>query len=377
MVLVAGMSACGKGDSTPAQTIEVQIDGRTDEFNAIFNAYFPNILKVHAGDTVRFRSVFRGEPHTVTAGNLVTDGLAKFEKDLAENADARDHAVHELVQIPDMFPLTSNANQVSAQPCFIAEGEPMQGPGPNPCEPVEQPDFDEDKLFYNSGWIRDGKVFELRVSEEAEVGTYRFWCALHRSGMTGTLEVVPDSEKIPIPAEVTAAGKAALAEKVEELRAPLATAKQRTGPDVVGGVATDLIPEFSVAEFVPRDVSIPVGGAVTWTITGPHSISFNTDESMHTGFFTSSDHRVHVNPWTFFPIISEGQPTFPPIPPPAGPPPPQIVVEGGAWDGREVWSSGLMLSYPPPAYRMTFTQAGTYPYRCLLHPDMEGTVRVG
>ena len=28
-------------------------------------------------------------------------------------------------------------------------------------------------------------------------------------------------------------------------------------------------------------------------------------------------------------------------------------------------------------YKLTFTQAGTYPFRCVIHPDMEGTVKVG
>ena len=42
-------------------------------------------------------------------------------------------------------------------------------------------------------------------------------------------------------------------------------------------------------------------------------------------------------------------------------------------------SSGAIVSFPPQLfqYRVTFTQAGTYPFQCLIHPDMEGTVTVG
>jgi len=41
-------------------------------------------------------------------------------------------------------------------------------------------------------------------------------------------------------------------------------------------------------------------------------------------------------------------------------------------------SSGLILSFPPvlTAYKVRFTRAGTYPYECLIHPGMAGTVVV-
>lgn len=42
-------------------------------------------------------------------------------------------------------------------------------------------------------------------------------------------------------------------------------------------------------------------------------------------------------------------------------------------------STGLVGSYPPGrvTLRQTFTQAGTYPYRCLFHAAMAGAVKVG
>jgi Copper binding proteins, plastocyanin/azurin family len=46
--------------------------------------------------------------------------------------------------------------------------------------------------------------------------------------------------------------------------------------------------------------------------------------------------------------------------------------------GENVTPSGLFDSYIPPArtFEHTFTEAGEYPYFCLLHPNMVGTVIV-
>ena len=67
---------------------------------------------------------------------------------------------------------------------------------------------------------------------------------------------------------------------------------------------------------------------------------------------------------------------------------PQAVmpIGGSSFDGTELASSGKSaLSGPPPGgdqqgppppapYTLTFTKAGTYPYVCLVHPEMVGTV---
>ena len=46
--------------------------------------------------------------------------------------------------------------------------------------------------------------------------------------------------------------------------------------------------------------------------------------------------------------------------------------------GENATPSGLFDSYIPPArtFEYTFTEAGEYPYFCILHPNMVGTVVV-
>src|SRR2546425_8042626 len=59
-----------------AATRTVNVDGQTDKFNGAFLAYFPNDVQVRPGDTVDFKEIFTGEPHSVTTGTLVEAGLS-------------------------------------------------------------------------------------------------------------------------------------------------------------------------------------------------------------------------------------------------------------------------------------------------------------
>jgi plastocyanin len=50
------------------------------------------------------------------------------------------------------------------------------------------------------------------------------------------------------------------------------------------------------------------------------------------------------------------------------------VASGSKWDGKSLISSGLLE--PTKDYSITFTASGAYPYYCILHPLMTGTVVV-
>ena len=55
-------------------------------------------------------------------------------------------------------------------------------------------------------------------------------------------------------------------------------------------------------------------------------------------------------------------------------------MDAGTWDGTGFLSSGIIVSFPPAPlyqYKVTFSKAGTYKYVCLIHTDMQGTVKVG
>jgi len=56
-----------------------------------------------------------------------------------------------------------------------------------------------------------------------------------------------------------------------------------------------------------------------------------------------------------------------------------LLIDGGKWDGTGARSTGIIGSLPPRfiAVKQTFTKAGTYTLRCLVHPEMKGEVKVG
>lgn len=62
--------------------------------------------------------------------------------------------------------------------------------------------------------------------------------------------------------------------------------------------------------------------------------------------------------------LSPQDPTYP-IP---------TAPSGISWDGKSLLNSGMML--PTQSYEITFTSSGAYPYACILHPLMNGTVVV-
>lgn len=364
------------------QTYKVQVDARSDAANFGFLAYFPKELKVHPGDSIEFTSVFTGEPHTVTFGTLVDAGLPKAMAD----PNATDEPA-ELKKIPVLLPEgPGNAVQAVAQPCYLPSGDP---PASAACPKAQQtePAFDGTASLFNSGFLADGERFTVRIADTVKPGTYQYLCALHRAQMTGSVTVVDKAVPVPSPAEVTAEGKKQLADKVTKLAPTVAALRAGTLPPfqpaakpgaVLAGGASMEVPDALVDEFGPKNTTIPVGSAVTWTVIGPHNIAFNAPENFRTLLAKAPDGTVNLNGAALAPAGGPGAPPPPTGPPPAGPPGPPTLVDAGAWNGAGLHNSGFMLSLPPSllAYKMTFTKPGTYAYVCTVHPEMKGTVTV-
>jgi plastocyanin len=362
-------------------TYTVNVDGKTDAFNGGFIAYFPNALTVHQGDTVDFKSIWSGEPHTVTMGTLVDRGL--------EQADASPEAEEEpadLAKIPELItePPQVAVNQSAGQPCFLVSGDP---PPDAACTEAqqEQPDFDGTQTYYNSGWLEANEVFKVKLADDIEPGTYRFFCNLHRAGQQGRITVVASEAEAQTPSEVTEAGEDQLNEMVTKLTPAAEALKTGTLPPVIpapvpgqvlSGSGSEEVQEGLIDEFGPKDFRVGVGGAVTWVVVGPHTISFNSPIGPGDYIKKESNGTVTLDEAAFNP--AGGPPVIPPEGPPPAAPGPPIVTDGGAWDGTGFRSSGFVASFPPSllAYKLTFTKAGTYNYVCIIHPAMVGTITV-
>ena len=134
------------------------------------------------------------------------------------------------------------------------------------------------------------------------------------------------------------------------LIAPAATAQTSTGLQVQAGVNDPKDPNIAVLEFMPKTITVPTGATVTWNWTGtiePHSVTFTA-------------------PGQELPPPGSDPALFEPTPP------------TGPYDGTAFVNSGLVPlgPTPPPAFSMTFDKTGSFPYYCVIHPNMIGTVKV-
>jgi len=408
-VVVLVGAACGEDDdgtesgtatTTAAEAtsaaITVEVDGAPDDVAMSALAYFPQAVTVHAGDKISFRSNDTGEPHTVTFGTIVDDSLKAF-KDLPDeikNADeppdpsklpadqaalvTRALAVDE--KLPPLLPDgPGDANQLSANPCFLASGDPKPDAA---CDKTSQPAFDGKQSVYNSGYLPDDATFDVTLADDIAPGTYNYFCLLHRQGMTGTITVVADDADVPSADEVEKTAADELESRFASKLRPAATELAKTPvADAVAGAPPaegleDL--EAGLNAFGPGEATIKAGEAITWTVFGPHTIAVDAPEDAKGVMVKAPDGTWHANQKAFAP---EGGPGAPEPTGPPGPPDPDakpVLIDGGSYDGSGFHSSGIILSFGAPVYqyKLTFAKAGTYQIVCQIHPDMKASVKV-
>lgn len=366
------------------KTLNVVVDHKSPDVASTLLAYFPNVVTAHPGDTVDFQLQETGEPHTVTLGTLADAAITKSNPN-----DPNAPPPPEDAKLPNLFPQgPGDAIQSAAQPCYLPAG--TDPPASNACTAAQQQptDFDGTQSYYNSGWLSADKDFKVKIAAGTKPGTYKYMCLLHREGMSGTITVVAPAETVPSAADQAAKGTQQVTDILTKLKPSIDALPSGTNPDLgflpkgpniaLAGSGAQAVQDAQINAFGPKAVSIPVGGSVSWIVFGDHTISFNAPESAKGA---RQPGTTHINQQMAAPAGGPGVP--PPAnqngPPPTGPPPAPTIADNGAFDGTGFRSSGLVLSFPPAlsGYKLTFTKAGTYTYRCLIHDNMEGTVKVG
>ena len=402
IVLALVAAACG---SDSGERITVRVDYQHDEFATQFIRYFPENIQVHPGDTVNFVQDWTGEAHTVTLGTEVDEVLSITKPLFEEWGDVPEDQVPPEVlgayftaecSLPVLFgceeepadeeagpptqeevaEASSAVDQTIAQPCLIEAGTvPMDG---TPCPTQELGPFDGTEAYYNSGFIgfetEAENVFELTLSESISPGLYNFYCAVHGSFQSGTMEVVPVDRPIPSAADVNRQTREELNQMVDPFRQVYDTASE--GQFVFGGEAftgnfsglVDERVEGSLNEFVPAVIETEVGEPVTWLMFGPHSISFDVPEYFPI-YEEQDDGTVIGNADLYLPAGGAPEPETPDSTQP-------IEIDGGTWDGSGFWSSGVLYSDEYVKYTLRFSTPGEFRYACLIHPPMVGTVTV-
>lgn len=407
VVLAVLAAACGGDDdggvipsdtttekSSGPQTFAVRVDAKTEPFANSWIAFFPSKLSARPGDTIEFTSEFTGEPHTVMGGTLV-DEVLEAEKKVdpkAKEGPPPPELEALFKKLPQTFSEEAKPGeeflvQAGLQPCFTATEDP---PTTEACskEQQQQPDsFTGKERLVSSGFLADEDTFKVTLADNIAPGTYTFVCAIHGGEMSAEITVVAKGTDVPSPDEVKAAGDKELGDLVAKVKPAADKVIASTDPkDASAGAffEGDGVPSAGINVF-PAELAIKKGETVTWAVNGFHSISFNAPEDARPWITKNDDGSVSSNKKTFAPANSPKIPE-PPKPPEGegggggGPgeegPPPQVKVDGGKFDGKSFTNSGVVLSEAQLVYTRTFTEAGTFKYICLIHPDMEGTVKV-
>lgn len=359
--------ACAAPVPAPPKVFDVQIDARASSFSLAASVFFPHEIAVHAGDTVRFTAVDRGEVHTVTFGKLVDAAL----ETLAKVPPSAPRPTLESLGLPPVLigEPPSSLGRTATSPCFV-DSRPT--PGPDGCRPEQQvqPDLTGSQTLFNSGYLAGGEIFAVRLAASMRPGTYGFICLLHGPEMSGRIVVEENSRPVASPSEVVARGTEELDLIVRRL-VPLVDAAVRDVPNatIFAGISAPSIAHTQATVFRPAELTVRRGEPVTWTITGVHTITFNAPQDAVGLVVRASDRSWALNPRL---LAAEQSPD-----PTAGGQGGPRVIESGVWNGRGFRNSGLINADPGPRiYRVLFGEPGTYSYKCLLHPDMEGTVKV-
>lgn len=295
--------------------------------------------------------------------------------------------------LPSAFDDDDQLAQNVGQPCYLDEGTPPEDPG-EPCDEADQqqPSFNGRQSYYNSGVIPyEGKrsnTFRVEIAEDAEVGSFLFYCAIHGLGQRSEVEIVDRDAEIPSQSEINRKVRSETAEVTSSLGAIFRDAKDDLKVELPGfdepveGPFAGLpgLDHTAINEFVPRIMTVKANEPITWKMMGAdHTITFGVPRYFPIMEFLD-DGTVRINP-KMQPAAGDAIPFEPPeeeegegggdgegdgVP----------RHDGGTFDGDGFWSSGLIGAFPYLEYTMRISKPGTYAYACLLHPPMVGQIKV-
>lgn len=233
--------------------------------------------------------------------------------------------------------------------------------GAPPAEPAVTTDAEWPN---DEGYVYSGDVFGNPDNPPTfsvtfpEAGTYQYFCPIHPL-MVATVEVVADGEDVDTQADVDARAEAEYATNLAAVKAVAAAANADGGsvtprPDgtklfevIVGAVDAS---GNDAQQFFPGTANINAGDTVKWISTNqtPHTVTFNP------------------------PDVLQGDPFALPR-----------SADTEITDQTEIVNSGILWTVPGQPnsyteYELTFPQAGTYTYVCILHAPqgMVGTINV-
>ena len=361
--------------------VSATVRERDYHFNSVMLSFFPSRAPVHPGDAVNFELRDSGEPHTVAMGRLVDRALTALSTLGGTEGSRTIEGLPQMQKLPSVFPNTVSGdsprvNASAARRCFLDSGSPpvSSSGGAPACRERDQPEFDGTHEFYSSGYLEEGEPFRVKLASDLRPGAYAFMCLVHRSSMTGAIEVRASDVERPPVAEMREQGRDQENEVTSTLEPPARRSAQRNEDTVLAGTGPVGRARGLLSSFIPELKRTKAGEPVTWELFGTHSISFEPSRDAEEGILIEDDDGVHLNLDAWRAVSSVSDPrafSFPPAEP-------TLEINGGTWSGEGAFSSGVLRATAPATitYTLAFEDPGTFRYRCLVHPRMRGRVLV-
>ncbi len=309
------------------------------KYNPDVNAYFPQKVTIHVGDTVSF---IRGMmPHTIDIPPVGGSDLPLLV------AGATVAGVNDANGNPFWF--NGKAPSLSLNPALL-------GKAPTAVR------YDGTKRVDSGFFLGKGAAPAFRVTF-TKAGVYKVFCDIH-TGMTGTVVVLPKSKPLPTAAQDTAALRGQALAALRALKAA-ATIKPPANTVSVGSAGPGGAELFAM---FPATLHVKAGTVVTFSIS-------RSSREVHTVTFGSKAYLTKLVGGFFSDPLLTQQDIYPSDFPALGP----IAVSPTSHGNGFANLGGLDRdsSTPlPPSGKMVFTTPGTYHYVCLIHPFMQGTIIV-
>jgi plastocyanin len=302
------------------------------------NGFYRRTATIHVGDTVRWQ-FSRRVVHTVT---FLPPGQSRIPLEGPDPA----------------HPYTGYSDATGAG--FWFNGQP--GVSIPPANAFPQGGASTDGTGLHGSGL-SAPAFAPYSLTFTKTGTFRYLCLVH-PGMNGRVKVVSKSSSVPTARQNRAAREREMRAAVRRARA--LNAFKPSGNRVVGGHDAGAVAWF---RWFPKTKTVKAGTTVTFSISSKSEIHTATFGPRPQEFVLATPQPAGPPLLQFNPLI-----LLPSDPPPALPP------YTGQNHGNGFFNTGAMDTNPAsplaPSTRVTFTVPGTYVFECMIHPGMEGTIKV-
>jgi plastocyanin len=376
--------------------------------NWSFNAFYPDHLRAHPGDTIVFSLAANPNAfHTVMILNRDYTPAEMYQGFAGGFVQPRDPNQPDLLLSPYFVDEAVTHTELSGRGFALLP--PCGRTGQEPCPiglPVDRGLNSGVLVNPPPGGGQGNTSFTITLDPAAPLSPYIFTSLVDGPTMSGWIDVVAPDQPVQPAGELEATAQrqyeadlAWLASHDRVTNPPEASNPDgtKTWPVDAGGGSPDN-PRLSINEFAIAPKVVHAGDTVTWTNRSPAVVAHTVS-----GFAATPDAIPEgLNPYQAGCMTSNGELQLPP----AGSFPPDIwnTCPGAEVNNLTEFSqpsapsgepysdgartSGILLPQDyldspigeglpfASSYSVTFPSTGTYYYHCAIHPGMEGTVVV-